>query len=1404
MLKAFIITTFIVISNSLTCDPVPGTPINDPIGTPRGLNPGRVTWFYPPNLFEVPATWDGDDRHFWWKNIYTDQTLIDKAFSDSIRTLAADKTTETPTKKEAWEKIFKFFNKEHGGIDATYTPGEKIAIKINLNTNQAKDTDTNGNGVSPQVLKALIRQLVGVVGADPKDITVYDASRYMNPCYIRGGEGLKWEFPTLNLVDHFGGEDTTKVVVDQASNLIFSSTKIVDNTHTLLPTVITAAKYVISLGALRGHIYAGFTATGKNWFGSIYRHVEGQECDIFGYWCPMTLHATIKVRDNPMGSYNPLVDLLGHKDLGDKCLLYMIDGMYGGLKQDPEDIPLKWEMTPFNYYWSNSLFISQDPVALDSVIFDFIRNEPTLATMIYEFNEEMVKGEIFCVDNYLHEAALANNPPSKTVYAPDERGQLKSLGVHEHWNNVNDKQYSKNLGSGEGIELIKVESIVADCDPEPGTPINQPIGVARGANPGRVTWAYQIWPNPSTWDGETDHFWWREYYTDQAVVDFMFRDTIRSLAGDAKTTKEAAWDILFKHFNKEHGEEAAYAPGEKITIKMNLNTNQEYTNTNGNGVSPQLIKALIRQLVYVVGVDQKDITIFDASRYMNKCYIDPPEGLSIEFPNLNLVDGFGGHDTTKVVPDNTTENNLIFSNSDVLGYEKTALPTVVTEAKYMITLSAFRGHILAGITATAKNFFGSIYRDVDPFPNVHKCGPFGSWCPETLHDFVGVANREMGTYTPLVDLLGHKDLGDKCLIYMVDGLYGGLKQDPIDLPLLWEMLPFNKTSWTGSIFVSQDPVALDSVVFDFIRSEPKLKTMIYRGDNADGKPFCVDNYLHEAALANDPPSGTEYHPDSRGKIAKSLGVHEHWNNAIDKQYSKNLGTGPGIELLLVQELGAICNPVPGADPNQPIGSAQGIHPGRVVWSHNPGATSWDGQSSSFWWENSNTDAGVASDMMQNSLQELTGESDIGDAWRSLFEYFKQKRGGNKSEGYEVGEKVAIKLNLNTNQDGRNTNANGVSPQMAKALVRQLIDNAGVREEDITLYDASRYINPMYLDSPQGLSEEFPDLNLVDYYGGERTVAVEYDTNAKLRFSNTDVLLNNITYLPTVVSEATYMISLGAFRGHVLAGITATGKNWFGSIYRPTPNHFNIFGYWCPESVHDFVNARDMEMGTYNDLVDLLGHDDLGGKCLLFIIDGLYGGLKQDPTDLPLLWKMKPFNNHYSSSLFISQDPIALDSVIFDFIRNEKTIETMIYRNIGTKEEYKKGDIYCIDNYLHEAALANDPPSKTLYDPNFKGRLGSLGVHEHWNSVDKKEYSRNLDSEGKGIELIKIGSGSGSGGSGGMKGWAIALIVVAGCLGGIIVGGYFCYKKRGRKRRDEGLLLTYEAQGKNINDSTKLD
>ena len=106
--------------------------------------------------------------------------------------------------------------------------------------------------------------------------------------------------------------------------------------------------------------------------------------------------------------------------------------------------------------------------------------------------------------------------------------------------------------------------------------------------------------------------------------------------------------------------------------------------------------------------------------------------------------------------------------------------------------------------------------------------------------------------------------------------------------------------------MSLDPVAMDSVGVDFLRSE--FGDRLGNGNSAN-----CDNYLHEAANANTSPNN--YTQD--GSRLPSLGVHEHWNNATNKQYSRNLSpTATGIELVAVHAVSgtsvAITNPVNGS------------------------------------------------------------------------------------------------------------------------------------------------------------------------------------------------------------------------------------------------------------------------------------------------------------------------------------------------------------------------------------------------------------------------------------------------------------------------------------------------------------
>ena len=96
-------------------------------------------------------------------------------------------------------------------------------------------------------------------------------------------------------------------------------------------------------------------------------------------------------------------------------------------------------------------------------------------------------------------------------------------------------------------------------------------------------------------------------------------------------------------------------------------------------------------------------------------------------------------------------------------------------------------------------------------------------------------------------------------------------------------------------FAVQDPVAIDSVGYAFLLNG--WPHVVAETGLAGG----AEDYLHEAALANQPPSLTQYQPDGAGRpLTSSLGVHEHWNNPQDKKYSRNLGSGNGIELVAVK------------------------------------------------------------------------------------------------------------------------------------------------------------------------------------------------------------------------------------------------------------------------------------------------------------------------------------------------------------------------------------------------------------------------------------------------------------------------------------------------------------------------
>lgn len=381
---------------------------------------------------------------------------------------------------------------------------------------------------------------------------------------------------------------------------------------------------------------------------------------------------------------------------------------------------------------------------------------------------------------------------------------------------------------------------------------NTPMGVAKGIHPGRVAWAYD--PKAAAWDGK------HGLYSDadnnsQTRVNDMLEGVIIALTN--QKTIDKAWDELFRLFNYKKGKGAvSYKKGEKIAIKVNLNDNG---GSNIIDATPQSVYALLHQLIDIMQVPQNNITVYDAQRRGISAIYDYMQPL---YPEVNYQN-WGGF-----IPD------VVHYSSEITDKGSMSLARAAYEADYMINMALMKRHSeptdkwrdsagQTGITSTGKNQFGSL----EKVPPLHF----------SIRDWSSF--RGMGTYNCIVDLMAHERIGGNTLVYIVDAMYVNPKHN--GHAVRFKRAPFNN-GWTSSFLASNDQVAIESVVLDFIYSELPL-------------PANADNFLHEAANIGNPPSGIAY----AGKKLVSLGVHEHWNNPEQRMYSRNLGTGKGIELYRV-------------------------------------------------------------------------------------------------------------------------------------------------------------------------------------------------------------------------------------------------------------------------------------------------------------------------------------------------------------------------------------------------------------------------------------------------------------------------------------------------------------------------
>jgi len=354
------------------------------------------------------------------------------------------------------------------------------------------------------------------------------------------------------------------------------------------------------------------------------------------------------------------------------------------------------------------------------------------------------------------------------------------------------------------------------------------------------------------------------------------------------------------------------------------------------------------------------------------------------------------------------------------------------------------------------------------------------------------------------------------------------------------------------------------------------------------------------------------------------------------------------------------------------------------------------------------------------------------------------------KGYTEGQTIFIKVNNgqagwainwsdlsetgnNSSTGVRNAAMTNTTPATVLAFVRQLVDSCGIPQNMIyiaepmthiykSLYDAIHpdYPNVILLDK-----DGYTNLGRTKSSGWKNNVIVYSDKGEEMPDGISDGIMNEMY-------NADYMIPIAALKAHARGGVTLMGKLHFGSHGRNHNNNFDSFHLHA-----GLISTIDNDVMTdgvrgdysmYRVLTDNLGHEKLGGNALISIVDGLWGGI--EATDMPVKWKIAPFNNDWPSSLFVSQDAVALESVCIDFLLAEADINTA-FKN----RPFFPG----VDDHLHQAADKANWPLGITYDPEGDGTemAASLGVHEHWNNPSDKKYSKNLSTDGKGIELIEI-------------------------------------------------------------------
>lgn len=312
-------------------------------------------------------------------------------------------------------------------------------------------------------------------------------------------------------------------------------------------------------------------------------------------------------------------------------------------------------------------------------------------------------------------------------------------------------------------------------------------------------------------------------YIDQTTVDQMIGQGVMILTGTGSI--EDAWSELIP-----------YQEGDQVAIKFNFNNSSSCGGGDDQGIDgySETANAVIDGLVSI-GVPPEDIWIYDAMhRVVPDRFIEGIDNQDVQFFGGTGAICDGNYHNTSLVDPGSVDVSGFSCDAGNLGEDVIRPSLVLVEAEHLINIPLFKSHG-SYVTLALKNHYGSVYYDLNDNMSMHKY----------FESEDGGCDLE--TENVLADINNNPHIRDKTRLVIGEGIFGNPHTNWQSVER-WEIFGDDDPN---IYFFSADPIAISSVMTDYIMEE--------RG--------WQDHWqLHAGALLG-------------------LGVHEHWDNFTNRQYS---------------------------------------------------------------------------------------------------------------------------------------------------------------------------------------------------------------------------------------------------------------------------------------------------------------------------------------------------------------------------------------------------------------------------------------------------------------------------------------------------------------------------------------